>query len=153
MKRMDPKRFAMSMMSMVACALSAGWGAGCASNPTTSYLVSVRDRVTGQAVEGATVEVRDGVSGGAPRAGGTTDGRGELVLVVPAKAGGAGGADLFVTFDGESDRYWFPPNRTPSFDAPKAEIDGDQSTLRFVTGASAMPAWKVTLVKIAQVVR
>jgi hypothetical protein len=126
---------------------------GCAGTGTASYLVTVHDRIQGKAIEGATVEVRDGPRGVAhPAACATTDGRGEAVVLVPPSSG----ADLFITFDGDTARYWFPPTRTPNFNAPQDQISGDQSTLRFVTGrmgSGGTPVWKVTVVRIQEQIR
>ena len=124
--------------------------AGCAGRQTASYLVKVEDRVHGRMVEGATVEARDGgASLSAPSATGTTDPRGETVIIVP----GWGRADLFITFDGETERYWFPPARTPGHEAPRAQIEGEQSTVHFITGPKPDPVWKVTVVRIQNVIR
>lgn len=118
---------------------------GCASSQTASYLVTVHDRNSGAGIEGATIEVRGGAGTSVvPSASGITDGRGESVVVVP----GWSGADLFVTFDGDTERYWFPPIRTPGYEAPKEEISGERSTLRFISGASGTPAWKVGVVRL-----
>ena len=123
---------------------------GCANRHTASYLVSVHDRAHGTAVEGATVEARDGAHDvSLPTACGTTDGRGEAVILVP----GWSGADLFITFDGETERYWFPPARTPRYDAPKDEIEGEQSSLRFIAGPSGTSVWRVTVVRVRDQIR
>lgn len=130
--------------------LSGSLLAGCAGTQSASYLVTVRDRTAGTAVEGATVEVRAG-SGEVAEAGARsmTDGRGEAVLLL----GGRPRADLFVTFDGETERYWFVPARIPRFDAPREEIEGDRSPVHYITGPSGTPAWQVTVVRVLERVR
>jgi hypothetical protein len=119
--------------------------AACATPRSASYLVTVHDRQGGTAIEGAVVEIRDPAGTavvGAARA--MTDGRGEAVIVLPPRDR----ADLFVTFDGDTERYWFPVSRVPSYDAPREEIDGDRSPLRFIVGPESAPTWRVTVVRV-----
>jgi hypothetical protein len=119
--------------------------AACVSGHSSSYLVTVHDRVNGTAIEGATVEVRGPASEVAEAgARSTTDGRGETVLLLS----GRDRADLFVTFDGDTERYWFATSRVPRFDAPRDEIEGDHSPLQFIVGPKPDPVWKISVVRV-----
>jgi hypothetical protein len=124
--------------------------AGCSTPRSGSYLVTVHDRQGGTAIEGAVVEVRD-PSGSAVvgSARSMTDGRGEAVIILPPRER----ADLFVTFDGETERYWFPVSRIPGYDAPREEIDGERSPVRFIAGPDGVPAWRVTVVRVLDRIR
>ncbi len=119
--------------------------AACATPRSASYLVTVHDRQGGGAIEGAVVEVRepsgDAVVGSAR---GMTDSRGETVIILPPRDR----ADLFVTFDGETERYWCWVSRIPGYDAPREEIDGERSPLRFIVGPEGTPTWRVTVVRV-----
>lgn len=140
------------MKKMIASLLLALPLTACGGMNSASYLVSVHDRASGTAIEGATVEVRPSTNGVAePGARGLTDSRGETVLLLTGRER----ADLFVTFDGDTERYWFATSRVPGYDAPRDEIDGEQSPLKFITGptSNGTPAWRVSVVRVLERVR
>ncbi len=126
--------------------------AACAGTNSASYLVAVHDRASGTAIEGATVEVRPSPSGVAESgARGLTDARGETVLLLS----GRDHADLFVTFDGDTERYWFATSRVPGHDASREEIEGDRSPVRFISGPTSKgtPTWRVSVVRVLEQIR
>jgi hypothetical protein len=119
--------------------------AACSSMHSSSYMVTVRDASDGTAIEGALVEVRAAAAESAePRARSTTDGRGESVVIVP----GWNRADLFITFDGETERYFFSPELAPRYDAPKEDVEGKPTAVRFIAGPEGTPAWRVRVVRV-----
>ncbi|MDZ4755921.1 MAG: hypothetical protein SGJ11_15665 [Phycisphaerae bacterium] len=133
------------------CLVMVGLG-GCGGARSGSFLVTVKDRVSGQPVEGAIVEVAAsrGVSTSPTSDVRTaTDGRGEGVLLMPAWER----IDLTVRFDGGTEVYSVAGSRIPAWDAPANERETPDGGVRFIKRASddtivGQPALLVTLVRI-----
>lgn len=138
----------LSALSITGAALSSL--AGCGEHASSgSYLVTVVDRSTGRALDGASVEMIP-VSG--QKVTGTTDQEGEIVLVLGAWPR----AELRVGFDGESDRYFVRTTKIPNWDAPVGETgstttpDGTTGPLLFMAGGGggSQPRFDVRLVRL-----
>jgi len=126
--------------------------AGCGGARSGSFLVTVKDRVSGQPVEGAIVEAATsrGVSTKSTSDVRTaTDGRGEGVLLIPAWER----IELTVQFDGDTELYSVAGSRIPAWDAPTHAGEAPDTAVHFIKRASddaviGQPAWLVTLVRI-----
>ncbi len=120
---------------------------GCSDARSGSFLVTVKDRSSGRPVEGAIIELSENRGVSAPSDApvrGTTDGRGEVLVLMP----GWNRLMMWVTFDGEIERFAINGERIPRYDAPKDEIESSTGAVRFLSGKDGKTAWLVTVVKV-----